>query len=248
MIFARQKNALRMKKLSTVLLVVLMIVSCGKQDANLTVKGSVKGLKKGTIYLQKVSDTLLTAVDSVKVFGDSNFELQTNLDTPEMYYLFLDKNDNTEERIAFFADKGITEINTTLKNFVYDAKIKGSKQQEVLTEYNKMLSNFRDKNLDLVKAKLEAFQAKDQDKVDSIQQRIENYNSMRFKYALNFSMNHLDSEVTPYIVLTDLYNANIKALDTVYNNLDQKVLDSKYGKQLKDFIAEVKEKELPQDK
>ena len=33
-------------------------------------------------------------------------------------------------RISFFADKGITEINTTLKNFVIDAKIKGSVQQE----------------------------------------------------------------------------------------------------------------------
>ncbi len=56
-------------------------------------------------------------------------------------------------------------------------------------------------------------------------------------------MSHLDSEVTPYIVLTDMYNANIKALDTVYNNLDTKVLNSKYGLELKKFIEKVKSKE-----
>lgn len=236
-----------MKNISTLLLVLLLFVSCGKKEADLTVKGSVKGLKKGTIYLQKVSDTLLTAVDSVAIKGDSNFELQTNLDTAEMYYLFLDKNDNTQERIAFFADKGITEIHTTLKNFVLDADITGSEQQKVLSEYNKMLSNFRDKNLELIKDKLEALKANEQSKADSIQEVINSYNKTRFKFALNFSMNHLDSEVTPYIVLTDMYNANIKALDTVYNNLDKKVLDSKYGKKLKDFITDVKDKELPKE-
>lgn len=235
-----------MKKISTFLLVLLLMVSCGKKEADLTVKGSVKGLKKGTIYLQKVSDTLLTAVDSVAIKGDSNFELQTTLDTPEMYYLFLDKNDNTEERIAFFADKGITEIHTTLNNFVYDAEITGSVQQKVLTEYNKMISKFRDKSLDLIKAKFEALKDNDQSKADSLENVLQSYNKTRFKYALNFSMNHLNSEVTPYIVLTDMYNANIKALDTVYNNLDEKILDSKYGKQLKDFIADVKEKEQPE--
>lgn len=230
-----------MKKIASLLL-ILAIVSCGNKESDLIVKGSVKGLKKGTIYLQKVSDTLLTAVDSVAIMGDSNFELHTNLETPEMYYLFLDKNDNTEERIAF-ADKGITEIHTTLKGFVYDAKITGSEQQKILTEYNEMLSKFRDKSLDLIKAKLEALQANEQAKADSLDTVLENYNKTRFKYALNFSMNHLDSEVTPYIMLTDLYNANIKALDTVYNNLDSKVLDSKYGKQLKEFIEKVKKEE-----
>lgn len=231
-----------MKKIITVLS-LLVILSCGKTESDLTVKGTVKGLKKGTIYLQRVSDTLLTAVDSVSILGDSNFELHTSLETPEMYYLFLDKNDNTEERIAFFADKGVTEINTTLKNFVYEAKIKGSKQQDILAEYNSMIKQFKNKRLDLVKAKFDAFKLEKMDVSDSIQNLIESYDKRRFKYALNFSMNHLDSEVTPYIVLSDMYNGNIKALDTIYNNLDESVLNSKYGLQLKEFIKTVKDKE-----
>jgi hypothetical protein len=40
-----------------------------------------------------------------------------------------------------------------------------------------------------------------------------------------------------------MYNANIKVLDTIYNNLDTKVLNSKYGIELKNFIENVKFKE-----
>ena len=231
-----------MKKLS-VLLLLLVAISCGKTEHDLTVKGTVKGLKKGTIYLQKISDTTLLAVDSVSIKGDSNFELHSTLESPEMFYLYLDKNDNTKNRLSFFADKGITEINTTLNSFVYDAKIKGSKQQEVLSEYNKMIKQFNNKSLDLYKARFEAQQEKNTSKFDSLENVLNKYDNSRFKYSLNFSMNHLNSEVTPYIVLTELYNANIKALDTIYNNLDEKVLISKYGLELKKFIEDVKLKE-----
>lgn len=229
-----------------IILSVLFVFSCGKKESDLIVKGTVKGLKKGTIYLQKVSDTTLLAVDSVSILGDSSFELHSELSTPEMYYLYLDKNDNTENRISFFADKGITEIQTTLKNFVSDAKINGSKQQEILSEYNKMIKQFNNKSLDLIKANFEAQKEQDQVKADSLKDVMDKYNNSRFKYALNFTMNHLDSEVTPYIVLSDMYNANVKALDTIYNNLDEKVLNSKYGLELKKFIDEVKEKEQNQ--
>jgi len=223
-----------------------MIFSCSKQENDLIVKGTVKGLKKGTIYLQKVSDTTLMAVDSVSILGDSSFELHSELDSPQMYYLYLDKNDNTENRISFFADKGTTQINTSLKSFVFDARIVGSKQQEILSEYKKMIKQFNNKSLDLLKANFEAQRNQNSVKADSLKQVKERYDKSRFKYALNFTMSHLDSEVTPYIVLTDMYNANIMALDTIYNNLDAKVLNSKYGLELKKFIESVKSKENKQ--
>lgn len=228
-----------MKKTS-ILLLFLMAFSCAKTEHDLTVKGTVKGLKKGTIYLQKISDTTMLAVDSVSIKGDSNFELHSVLESPEIFYLYLDKNDNTKNRLPFFADKGVTVVNTTLKGFAHDAIIKGSKQQEVLSEYNKMIKQFNNKSLDLFKAKFEAQQENNTTKSDSLENVLNKYNNTRFKYSLNFSMNHLDSEVTPYIMLTDMYNANIKALDTVYNNLDEKVINSKYGLELKKFIEDVK--------
>ena len=48
-------------------------------------------------------------------------------------------------------DLGITEINSTLKNFNFNAKIKGSKQQELLEEYIAIMTKFNNQNLDLIK-------------------------------------------------------------------------------------------------
>ena len=62
----------------------------------------------------------LVIIDSLVVNGNSNIELHSDLDSPEVFYLYLDKNSAEKDRITFFADKGITEINTTLKNFAFE--------------------------------------------------------------------------------------------------------------------------------
>jgi len=43
--------------------------------------------------------------------------------------------------------------------------------------------------------------------------------------------------------LSDLFNANIKLLDTINNSLSKKVKASKYGKELANFIAGIKKDE-----
>ncbi len=120
-----------MKKL-LLLATLILIVSCAKNQPDLIVKTTIKGLKKGTVYLKKAKDTVLVTVDSIMINGNSEFELYSDIETPEVFYLYLNKNTNQDDAIAFFANKGITEINTTLKNFVFDAKIKGSEQQKNL--------------------------------------------------------------------------------------------------------------------
>src|SRR5690606_6961854 len=118
------------------LALLVTIVSCAKETTpDLIVKGTIKGLKKGTIYLKKEQDTAIVTVDSVIINGIPDFELHSNIESPEIFYLYLDKNSRDEDRIMFFADKGVTEINTTMKRFVYDAKINGSEQQKVWEKY-----------------------------------------------------------------------------------------------------------------
>tara|TARA_R110002033_G_scaffold1173_5_gene11022 strand:- start:1376 stop:1867 length:492 start_codon:yes stop_codon:yes gene_type:complete len=157
-----------MKKISVLLVLVLMF-SCGKEQHDLTVKTSIKGLKKGTVYLKKVKDTALVTVDSIVVNGNSEFELHSDLESPEVFFLYLDKNSKENDRISFFADKGITEINTTLKNFVFDAKINGSAQQKTWDEYKLMMSRFNERNLDLIKENFEAQKNGDTSKIKSTQ-------------------------------------------------------------------------------
>jgi len=231
-----------MRKIS-VLLILIFVFSCGKEQHDLTVIGAVKGLKKGIIYLKKAEDTLLITVDSLVVNGDANFKLHSRIESPEIFYLYLDKNDNDNQNILFFADKGITKINTTLKNFVFDAKINGSKQQEVLEEYLLMNSKFNNKNLDLFKENFDAIKNNDSSLAKKAIDERNNLLKRKYLYTVNFAINNKDSEVSPYLALTEIYNANIKLLDTINNSLTPKVKASKYGKELQIFIDKIKAEE-----
>ena len=231
-----------MKRFS-ILALLILIVSCAKEQKDLVVKANIKGLKKGTVYLKKAKDSTIITVDSLVINGNSVFELSSDIESPEMFFLYLDKNSSEDDRIAFFADKGITEINTTLKNFVYSAKIKGSTQQATWEEYQAIISRLNGRSLELVKENFDAQKAGDTIKLNAIQKEYDGMLKRKYLYTVNFAINNKDSEVSPYLALTEIYNARINLLDTINNSLTPQVKASKYGKKLQVFIDDIKKTE-----
>jgi len=231
-----------MKRLSLFIL-LLVLVSCGKETHDLTVKGTVKNLKKGTLYLKKQKDTTIVTVDSITVNGEPTFELHSNIESPEVFYLSLKEGDSENNSIEFFADKGVTEINTTLKNFFADAKIVGSEQQKLWEDYKKVMARFNEKNLELIKENLEAQQSGDTSQISRIQNEYDNNLKRRYLFTVNYAINNKDSELSPYLALSEIYNAQINLLDTINNSLTPKVKESKYGKELQVFIDDIKSEE-----
>ncbi len=223
-----------------VIICLLIISSCAKDKSNFTLKGTIKDLKKGTVYLQKVQDTLLVSIDSLKITGDSQFELHAHLDGPELLYLKLDKQGEDSGLIPFFADQGVTEIHTTLKNYFTDAKITGSKQQEKLEEYKSIMSKFKDKNLDLIKDNLEAHKSQDSLQIDSSFKAYNNLVIRRYLYTINFAINNKDNEIAPYLAVSEIPDANFKYLDTINKSLTPEIKSSKYGKELQKLINQRK--------
>ncbi|OEJ98944.1 hypothetical protein A8C32_07080 [Flavivirga aquatica] len=229
-----------MKKISF-LFFAFLIIACSEKQHDLVVKTSIKGLKKGTVYLKKIEDTTLITVDSLVINGNSKFELYSDLESPQIFFLYLDKHSAEKDRITFFADKGITEITTTLKNFVFDAKINGSTQQKKLEEYLHVISRINNRSLDLIKENFEALKNKDTVKMNAIKKEADNTTKRKYLYTANFALNNKDSEVAPYLALSEIYNARIHLLDTINNSLTPKVKASKYGKELELYIAKRKE-------
>ena len=229
----------KLNKSLCIILLILLAVSCGKdEEANFTLKGNIKGLKKGIVYLQKNGDsTSIIDLDSMVINGQPEFTLKTNIDEPIVLYLKLFKNDGEEHYIPFFADKGVTEINSTLKNFNYDAKITGSKQQQLLEEYLDIISKFGDQNLDLIENSFLAQKANDSIAIDSLTRLSNNLLKRKYSYTIQFAMNNKDSEVAPYLALYEIPNANPKYIDSVYNLLTENIKTSFYGKKLREVIS-----------
>ena len=234
-----------MKRIGLFIAALTLLVACSTEETNLHIEGKVQGLKKGTLYLQKIEDTTLVTIDSVVVNGNENFVFDTFTEGTQVMYLYLNKKDNNtyDDRIMFFAEPGEMVINTTLKNFEVDAVVEGSENQKKYTEYKSMIQRFNSKNLDLIKKNLEAQQEQNMENIDSTNKEFESLLKRRYLFTVNFAMNNKDMEIAPYLAISEVYDANIKYLDTIYNSLTPEVKDSRYGKSLKDFLEERRENE-----
>ena len=231
-----------MKNIFISLAIIIFLGSCTtSKKGSMLVTGEIKGLKKGTLYLQKMNDSIAVSVDSIALDGISTFSLSDELESPEIYYLTL--NNDPEKKILFFGDVGTIDIQTKLDKFTFGAVVTGLKNHQLLMSYDDMIKDYRDRNLDLIEKEFEARKANDSIKLDSVQNLIENLVKSRYRYTINYAITNADAEVAPYLALTELYNANIVWLDSVHNSLSKEVKISKYGKRLNSFISEIKAKE-----
>jgi len=231
-----------MKKIIYSFIIISLLISCGNdKKGTMKVHGTINGLKKGSIYLQKYKDTLLVSVDSVKLNGENNFTLVDDIETPEIYFVVLDNK--AAQKISFFGEKGEITLTSKLERFATSAKVTGSKNQELLEEHQAMAQKFSGKQLDFIKEKFEAQKAGDAELFTKLENDEKNLIKRKYYYSTNFAVNHGKHEVAPYIALTELYYANIKLLDTVNNSLSKKVKASKYGLELKEFIDDIKKNE-----
>lgn len=235
----------------TTISIVLTFIFCTNNSTKeklkdtMIVKGTIKGLRKGTLYLQKINDTTLINIDSVTVTGKPYFEFRTPIETPEIFYLYLNKEDgdSLNDRILFFGEKNTIQINTLLNTFESSAKITGSKNQELLQEFQTYNRKFNDQNLELMKKKFLA-QANGKNKViDSLQNKIDNLLRRRYLYTINFAARNANENVAPYLALTQVFDANLALLDSIARKMSKDVKSSKYGKEFLLFLEKRRKNE-----
>jgi hypothetical protein len=236
-----------MKKSLLAFVSLLLLASCNKNESktNLHVTGNIKGLKTGTLYIQRVVDSALVAIDTIVIDGSSTFESDIDLKSPEMLYLFLDRgvSNSLDNNLLFFAEPGNINIETKLDSFLYGAKITGSKNHELYEEYKKINSRFRNDNLTLLEQKFNAIKSQNTKAIDSLSARQDSNTKRRYLYATNFAINNKDYEVAPYVTLSEIYDINLKYLDTIQKSMTPKVAKSMYGKKLTNFVKKVRTQE-----
>lgn len=236
-----------MKKSIVAFFTLLLLASCNKEvsKTNLHLTGNIKGLKKGTLYIQRVVDNNLIAIDTINIDGDSKFETDIDLKSAEMLYLFLDRGvtNSMDNNILFFAESGTMNIETNLDSYISSAKISGSKNQEKYEEYKKINSRFRDENLDMIEHRFKALKNNNTKALDSLKIKQDSNIKRKYLFATNFAINNREYEVSPYIALSEIYDINIKYLDTIQKSMSPKVAKSLYGKKLTEYVNKIKKEE-----
>ena len=221
-----------MKKEFLIFSLLILTFSCSTNEKKMIVSGNIDGLKKGTVYLQKQQDSIIVSIDSILLEGNSNFKLETEINEPDIYYLYLDKNDgdSLNDIITFFGNNGDINIQTSLKNFDSSYEISGSKNTELLQEYFSIIRKFNLQNLDLLEIFYKAQIENNQIRIDSVNTQIENLIKRKYLYTLNFATNNSEFEISPYLAVSQIADANQEFLLKLYDTLPEKIKNSKYGK------------------
>jgi hypothetical protein len=162
-----------------------------------------------------------------------------------MLYLFLDRgvSNSLDNNLLFFAEPGIINIETNLESYNTAAKITGSKNQELFEEYKKINSRFRDESLDMIEQKFNAIKSNNTIAIENINKKQESNIKRKYLFATNFAINNRDHEVSPYIALSEIYDINVKYLDTIQKSMSPKVAQSLYGKKLTEYVAKIKKQQ-----
>ena len=236
-----------MKTIVLIISVIGFLISCDEKKSkdNLELSGTIKGLKKGTLYIQKVNDISLVTIDTINIDGDSHFVTNLKVSIPEMFFLVLDRGvtNSKDNSLPFFAESGKMNIESSLDFFSSDAKITGSKNQKLYDEYRKIATQFVDQNMDLIQSKLKAYQSKNTSEISKIESQQNDILKRKYLYTTNFAVNNANFEVAPYVALAEISDINIKYLDTIKKRMSPKIAKSLYGKKLIDLIAERKKME-----
>lgn len=228
-----------MKQILFGLFGLIVLAACAPNSKNTTITIEVKGLKKGTLYLQKLTESGLINLDSVQANGRSTLSLGYDLSQPELLYAYLDKKDASEfnDRIPFFAEPGAIHIETELNAFESKAVITAGGEQEQFEKVQQMLSKFATKDFELLQL-AQSEKAKNQKFVDSLIEASNTNNLRRYQFIVNYALVHPKSYVAAYLVAEEGVELTPKWRDSIFNSFSEDIKNSSFGQKINSQLSQ----------
>ena len=220
------------------LVLFFFVFSCTKinNENHFSLSLEIEGLKKGIIYLEKISDSRMVVIDSVLYNGNKSIQFQGKIDEPEIMIISLTfENETDPKRFPFFVEKSNIILKTRLKDFGFKVDSKGSKNDSIYRQYLEINKKFNNEKLDLISNSLVFQKSNNQDSISFYDSKLVNVNKRQFLHNANFAMRYSNYAIAPYIAITDLRESNA-ILDTIYRSLDKGIKNSKYALELKTLI------------
>jgi len=220
------------------LLLFFFIFSCSKIDNEnqFSLSLEIEDLKKGIIYLEKISDSSIVVIDSVFYNGNNTIEFRGKIDEPEIMIISLTfENEPDPKRFPFFVEKSNIILKTRLKDFGFKVDSKGSKNDSIYRQYLEINKKFNNEKLDLISKSLDFQKSNNKDSISFYEAKLLNVNKRQFLHNANFAMRNSNYAIAPYIAITDLRESSA-LLDTIYKSLGSGIKNSKYALELKTLI------------
>ncbi len=238
-----------MKKTLLLLAVVLVLVSCKKlADGEYEITGNVKGMKTGTVYLEKQSPMGMGTqpVDTVKII-DGKFVIKGKTKETEISFIQIEK---LQGKIPFILEGGEIEI-TVDKDSLFKSKSVGTYSNDEFTKFNdesnkiqkrlqKKVTEFQNKNMAIIN---EAQKNNDTLTMSKLRNEYEFIQKDITDYTFTYPKTHPKSFISVLIIQMMVNNPKYaKEIEPLYNSLDESLKKTKPGKSIKSGIDASKKK------
>jgi Peroxiredoxin len=224
-----------MRSFLAILVFALAAFSCQSAKDEYSIKGSIDGLDKGKVYLQKIVNGQPKTVDSTDISG-GKFSFKGKVEVPDFRVLRL----NDREYFAqFFLDNANISV-AVKKDSLNATKITGSPTNDVFKAYVT--------EMDKMSKEVAALQGKYQSAMASNDQEAGNKAKIDYQalvdnnkvFTKNFIKEHTSSVVSAFILLQFAAQLESNEVEEMVGKFAPEIGKSEYVTQLKEYVNEQK--------
>jgi peroxiredoxin len=238
-----------MKKLLFLLAITLVAVSC-KNNGEYTISGTIKGMDKGTVYLEKQSPDNMggSAIDTIKIIN-GKFEFKGKVTEPAIHFIQVE---TLNGKVPFILEGGDIDI-TVDKDTIFKSKMSGTYNNDEFYEFNSKLAKLQK----VEQEKTIKFQTDNMEKMNAAQKANDTVvvNSLRKQYKdlRNESMNfmnaypksHPKSFISVLLIenMLNMGEMKVTEIEKAFNDLDESLKKTTAGKKVSDSIVALKKQQ-----
>ena len=216
-------------------------------NAQHSIEGKVLGFEDGTkVYISQKLDDVLVKIDSTEI-SNNIFTIKRNA-TPETDLHFIELDTTQEYSFPFIIESGIINFSFD-KNNPAEAIVSGTKNNDLMTLYNKEAFQIQNEIIDFQNTNQKKFmEAQQKNDKETMQLLFDQVTKIQQKYVdqnKNFISSYKDSFVS-LLLLEQLPTGDALTIDETkkyYNDLKPEVKETKKGKE---FLESIKKSEIDQ--
>jgi len=224
-----------MKKLIFIFLLSAILLSCGGNKDQYTIKGSIRGVDTGMVVLQKLEEGNWVKLDSVRL-EKGKFNFKGKIGLPEMWYLSMQAK---QIFIPVFIEKAAIEVEI-FTDSLDKTRIQGSVTQDIYKQYQARTKALNSRMEEVYKEWKKAKETHDSltmKTTDSISTELDR--EMK-KMLIEFAKSNSNSVVSPFLVMRNSWQFELPELEDLVVSFDTSLNNSIYTQILKKRIGILK--------
>lgn len=224
-----------MRNVLAILVFALAAFSCQSAKDEFSIKGSIDGVEKGKIYLQKLVDGQPKTVDSTELSG-GKFAFKGKMEIPDFRLLRLNDREYFGQ---FFLDNASVTV-AAKKDSLRATKITGSPTNDVFKSYVAEMDKLSKEVMGLQEKYQNAMATGNNDAASKAKIDYQAMIDNNKVFTKNFIKEHSNSVVSAFILMQYASQLESNEVEEMVGKFAPEISKSEYVVKLKEFVQELK--------